>query len=84
SEQSMSMPYPPDRARARQDAGEQPFKDDREAMNENEAELHREASTRDGFDVAESEEDRHARQEAEASERLGDIGDEVASGQEPS
>jgi Spy/CpxP family protein refolding chaperone len=80
----MSMPYPQDRARARKDAGEQPFKDDREAMNEADAALHREASTRDGFDTAESEEERNARQEAEASERLADIGDDVASGQDPS
>lgn len=74
----MSYPYPQDRHRDRKEKGEQPYKDAREAMNETEAELDRQASSRDGFDVAESEEERHARQEAEASERLAEIGDEVA------
>ncbi len=80
----MSLPYPHDRARARQEDGEQPFKDARESLGESGAELDREASSRDGFHQSESDEERHARQEAEAGERLGDIGDEIAQAQEPS
>lgn len=80
----MSMPYRQDRIRERRDEGEQPFQDAREALSESEAELDRTASTRDGSDATESEEERHARQEAKASARLGDIGDEVAGEQQPS
>lgn len=80
----MSMPYRQDRIRERRDEGDQPFKDAREAMNESEAELDRQASPGDGFDTPEGEDERHARQEAEASERLGDIGDEAAGEQESS
>jgi hypothetical protein len=84
SEFSMSLPYPHDRARARKEDGEQPFKDAREALGEAGATLNREAPSRDGFDMSESEEDRNARQEAETSERLGDIGDTVADERDPS
>lgn len=35
----MSLPYPHDRARARQDQGEQPYKDAREALGEKDATL---------------------------------------------
>ncbi len=80
----MSMPYRQDRIRERRDEGEQPYQDAREALSESEAELDRTASTRDGFHEAESEEERHTRQEAEAGERLGEIGDEVADEREPS
>jgi len=80
----MSMPYPQDRHCDRKEKGEQPYKDDREALNEMEAELHRQAATRDGFDAAESEEDRQARQEAAATERLAEVGDEVAREREAS
>jgi hypothetical protein len=76
SEQSMSLPYPHDRARARKEDGEQPFKDVRESLGE--AELPRDASSRDGYTTTESDEERHARQEAEAGERLRDIGDEFS------
>jgi len=78
SEQSMSLPYPHDRVRARKEDGEQPFKDARESLGEAEAELHRDASSRDGYTTTESDEERHARQEAEAGERLRDIGDEFS------
>lgn len=80
----MSMPYPQDRHRERKEKGEQPYKDAREALSESEAELNREASTREGFDATESEEERRARQEAEASERLAEIGEELADEQESS
>lgn len=80
----MSMPYPQDRHRERKEKGEQPYKDAREALSESEAELNREASTREGFDATESEEERCARQEAEASERLAEIGEELADEQESS
>jgi hypothetical protein len=72
----MSMPYPQDRARARQEDGEQPFKDAKEAFAENEAELERKASR--VVDAPESEADARARQEQEAAERFEEIGDEVA------
>lgn len=39
----MSLPYPHDRARARQDQGEQPYKDAREALGEKEAKLQAQA-----------------------------------------
>jgi len=74
----MSLPYPHDRARARKEDGDQPFKDARESLGEAQAELHRDASSRDGFREIESDEERHARQEAETGERLGDIDDEVS------
>lgn len=80
----MSLPYPHDRARERQEDGQQPFKDAREDFSESEAELDRDASRRDGFRETESEDELHARQEAEASERLGDIGDDVAQNHESS
>ncbi|MBA2469576.1 MAG: hypothetical protein H0V37_09245 [Chloroflexia bacterium] len=79
----MSLPYPHDRARARQEDGEQPFKDAREALNESEADLGRKAPADDGAGDSESEDQRHARQEADASERLGDIGEDVAAKERP-
>lgn len=74
----MSLPYPHDRARARQEDGQQPFKDARESHGEAEADVQRDASRRDGFSQTESAEERHARQEAETGERLRDIGDELS------
>lgn len=79
----MSLPYPHDRARARQEDGEQPFKDAREALNESESNLQRQAPADDGAGDSESEDQRHARQEAEASKRLVDIGEDVAAKESP-
>lgn len=80
----MSLPYPHDRARKRREDGQQPFKDAREDYGEFEAELDRDASRGDGFHETESEEERRAWQEAEASARFGDIGNEVAHNHESS
>ncbi|MDQ3539309.1 MAG: hypothetical protein M3440_01350 [Chloroflexota bacterium] len=71
----MSTPY--DRARARQDAGEQPFKDAREAMTQQEADLQAQAEGYGEEHPHENEEERTARLEEQAAERLADVGDEV-------
>jgi len=71
----MSLPYPHDRARARQDDGEQPYKDARESLGEKDANLRSEAQPRD---EPETDEEKTARLEAEADERLSAITADVA------
>lgn len=75
-----SMPNPHDRARAREAAAEGPFKDAREAMTQQQADLQAEA---EGFGEAragdaDAEPASTAQFEAGMAERLADIGDEVA------
>lgn len=75
----MSIRYPHDRGRDRQVAGEQLFKDAREALNQQEANLQAEAEgygEEHSSDAGDGTEDK-ARQEEEAAKRLAEVGDEV-------
>lgn len=74
----MSLPYPHDRARARQDEGQQPYKDAREAMAEKEALLDGQARALGPEAEVDAEAGDVDRIEAEAVERLREVGDEVA------
>jgi hypothetical protein len=74
-EGSMSYPYPQDRHRDRKEKGEQPYKDDREAMARNESDLQARAEAL-GEQLRETDEDRTGRLEDEAIERLTAIQDE--------
>jgi hypothetical protein len=76
----MSLPYPHDRARARQDEGQQPYKDAREAMSEKDARLQAQAEEFGAANLRETEEERLARTEAEAAERFLGVGEDAASG----
>lgn len=73
----MSLPYPQDRARARQEGGEQPYKDAKEAMSEKEARLQAEAEQYGETHLGESDEERAERFENEMEERLGEVGAEA-------
>lgn len=77
----MSMPYPQDRARAREEAGEQPFKDAKETFTEHEAQLEREAPV---VDDAGDEAGTRAQQEERAEARLGEVIQEMADESKPS
>jgi hypothetical protein len=68
---------PLDHARDRQDKGEQPYQDAKAEMSEADAILARVAPPDQELDETESAEQRTARQEAEASERLERIGEEI-------
>ncbi len=74
----MSYPYPQDRHLDRKEKGEQPYKDAKEAMTRSDAQLQAEAEAYGGARAQESEEERTARFEAEAEERLRRVGDELA------
>lgn len=76
----MYQKNPIDQARERTEKGEQPFKDAKESLRESEAELRRKASPDEGFDTPEGEEERTARQEAEAEDRFEQIGEDAARG----
>lgn len=73
----MSLPYPHDRARARQDDGQQPYKDAREAISEKESKLQAQARENGDGNVQESETERLAHMERDAVERLTKVGDEL-------
>lgn len=70
----MSLPYPHDRARARQDSGEQPYKDAREAMTRKDASLQADAEAFGEANLRETDAERAARLETEAEDRLRDVG----------
>ena len=70
----MSLPYPHDRARARQDTGEQPYKDAREAMTEMDASIQADAEAFGEANLRETDADRAARLESEAEARLREVG----------
>lgn len=74
----MSYPSPRDRNRDRKEKGEQPYKDDREAMARQESELQAEAVPSGETQPRESEEERLARLAAEAEARLRAVQDERA------
>jgi hypothetical protein len=79
---SRQAPYPHDRARARTDIGEQPYKDARETMNEKDATLQAEAERFGEENLRESEEERNERLGDEAAERLREVQDEIIAGDE--
>ncbi len=70
----MSLPYPNDRARARQDKGEQPYKDAREAMTEKEAKIQSEAEAFGEANLRPTDEERVETQRSEAEARLAEVG----------
>jgi hypothetical protein len=72
-EDNMSYPYPQDRHRDRKEKGEQPYKDDRETLAENEAELRNQARDDWPPDEDEGEEDRAERLRLEAQDRLESV-----------
>lgn len=69
----MSLPYPHDRARARQDKGEQPYKDAREAMTRKDARIQADAEAFGEATLRETDAERVARLEMEAEDRLRDV-----------
>jgi len=71
----MGMPYPEDRAGARMDKGEQPYKDAKEAVAEERVELEREAPPFDATSRRPTPEEETALQEERIEKRLSDIGD---------
>jgi hypothetical protein len=68
----MSYPYPQDRHRDRKEKGEQPYKDAKEAMAQEEAQLQTEAEAF-GEQMARS----HEQRQFDATERLAQINREV-------
>jgi hypothetical protein len=69
----MSDKFPHDRARARTERGEQPFKDAKEEFAQKEAELRKQEVPRTERDQDETEEQYRERIEREMSEQLGKI-----------
>ena len=80
----MSFPYPQDRSRDRQEKGTQPYQDAKEAMRENDAVLQTEAESWGETHQTEADDDRAARLQAEAEERLRDVNREIAEDRAPS
>ena len=76
----MSYPYPQDRHRDRQEKGNQPYQDAKEAMAQTQAQIQAEAEAFGEARGDETEEERNARIAAEAQERLRDVSREVADG----
>ncbi|MGE3798055.1 MAG: hypothetical protein AB7G88_09450 [Thermomicrobiales bacterium] len=66
----MSSKYPHDRARERQDSGEQPYKDARESMAEMQSDIQRDAEAFGEDNLRESDEERSERLRQEAEEQL--------------
>lgn len=73
----MYQQNPIDHARERTEEGEQPFKDAKEALRQSEADLRRQAAPDEGPGDTESEEERTARQEADAADRFDQIARET-------
>jgi len=70
----MSYPYPQDRNRDRKEKGEQPYKDAREAMSQNEADLQAEAEAFGEEHLRQTDEERVEQLESEAPEMLRKVG----------
>jgi hypothetical protein len=70
----MSYPYPQDRHLDRKEKGEQPYKDAREAMAQNEAGIQAEAEAFGEEHLRQTDEERMKRLESEAPDRLRDVG----------
>jgi hypothetical protein len=70
----MSYPYPQDRHRDRKEKGEQPYKDAREAMTQNEAGIQAEAEAFGEANLHQTEEERLEHLESEAPAILRKVG----------
>jgi hypothetical protein len=70
----MSYPYPQDRHRDRKEKGEQPYKDAREAMSQNEAGMQAEAEAFGEEHLHQTEEERMEQLESEAPDLLREVG----------
>ena len=70
----MSYPYPQDRHRDRKEKGEQPYKDAREAMSQNEAGLQAEAEAFGEEHLGQTDEERMEQLESEAPDLLRKVG----------
>ena len=74
----MSYPYPQDRHRDRQEKGNQPYQDAKEAMAQTQAQIQAEAEAFGEARRDETEEERNARVAAESEERLRAVNEEIA------
>jgi len=70
----MSYPYPQDRHLDRKEKGDQPYKDAREAMSQNEAHIQAEAEAFGEENLRQTDEERLEQLESEASELLRKVG----------
>jgi hypothetical protein len=70
----MSYPYPQDRHLDRKEKGEQPYKDAREAMAQNNASIQAEAEAFGEENLRQTDEERIERLESEAPALLGKVG----------
>ena len=70
----MSYPYPQDRHLDRKEKGEQPYKDAREAMSQNEASIQAEAEAFGEESLRQTDEDRIEQLESEAPDLLRRVG----------
>ena len=70
----MSYPYPQDRHLDRKEKGEQPYKDAREAMAQNDASIQAEAEAFGEENLRQTDEERIERLESEAPALLGKVG----------
>ena len=71
----MSYPYPQDRHLDRKEKGDQPYKDAREAMSQNEASIQAEAEAFGEEHLRQTDEERLENLEAEAPALLRKVGD---------
>ena len=70
----MSYPYPQDRHRDRKEKGEQPYKDAREAMSQNEASIQAEEEAFGEEHLHQTDEERMEQLQSEAQARLREVG----------
>ena len=70
----MSYPYPQDRHLDRKEKGEQPYKDAREAMSQNEVNIQAEAEAFGEENLRQTDEERLEQLESEAPELLRKVG----------
>ena len=70
----MSYPYPQDRHLDRKEKGEQPYKDAREAMSQNEASIQAEAEAFGEEHLRQTDEERMEQLESEAPDLLRNVG----------
>jgi len=70
----MSYPYPQDRHLDRKEKGDQPYKDAREAMSQNEAHMQAEAEAFGEENLRQTDEERLEQLESEAPELLRKVG----------
>src|SRR5918993_4883809 len=69
----MSYPYPQDRHLDRKEKGDQPYKDAREAMAQNDASIHAEAEAFGEEHLRQTEEERMEQLESEAPDLLREV-----------